>query len=195
MIYIPIGYTCNTAEELKKHNLRFHSYPFDWIFSSLSVIEDCIKDRFNKFLDKNFYYDINDERCKHSYYQQMIKTKNLIKLHKECTFCSYADDYEWYFFNHHNLTDENTYNALKRRCKRFLNVLDNEECCFVYMNEILDDTDDIVEFYKNTIEDKEKINCIGLIKGDNNKLIYSYKNLNIYNYIHSDYIGEILHSL
>ena len=192
MIYIPIGNTCNTAEELKKHNLRHHSYPFDWLFTSLEVIEDCIKDRFKFFLDKDYYYDINDERCKHSYYQNMIRTESLVKLHKECSFCRYPDDYEWHLFNHHNLTNVNIYSAFERRCDRFLNDLDNNECCFVYMNEILDDTDDIVKFYENTIEGNDKLRVIGLIKGDSNQLKYIDKNLKIYTYTNSSYIHEIL---
>ena len=49
MLYISIGNTCKTAEELKKHNLRVSAYPFDWLFSSLELVEHCKNDKFNKF--------------------------------------------------------------------------------------------------------------------------------------------------
>ena len=33
--FVPIGPCCFTTEYIKSCNLRNHSYPFDWIFSSI----------------------------------------------------------------------------------------------------------------------------------------------------------------
>lgn len=175
MKYISIGNNCKTAESLIKKNLRQKSYPFDWIFSSLQVIEDCIYDKFNKFLDRTYLYDITPERCKHSYYQPLIRTESHIKHHKECSFCKYDDEYEWYFFNHHDLSNEETYNTYKRRCERFLNDIEKEECCLVYTNEKTNDKEELVQFYKRIFEEKKNIYVLGLIKGIQDE--YKYKNL------------------
>ena len=53
--FISIGPLCGTAEILKENNLRTSAYPFDYIFSSLEMVKHCINDRFNIFLDKNYY--------------------------------------------------------------------------------------------------------------------------------------------
>ena len=37
-IYISLGHACGTAEFLQNQGLRTHSYPFDWMLSSLQFI-------------------------------------------------------------------------------------------------------------------------------------------------------------
>jgi len=55
-----LGTQCHTANYLKQNNLKFVSYPFDWIFSNPFVISDMLDDKFQKFLNKD-YYGIKDE--------------------------------------------------------------------------------------------------------------------------------------
>lgn len=180
MIYIPIGNTCKTAEFLIKNNLRHRAYPYDWIFSSLDVVSHSIKDRFKTFLDKECLYDVSSERAKHSFYNQMIKNDKSLRQHfNECTFCYYPPDYECSFFNHHNLQDEKIYEAFIRRCDRFLNDFENNECCLVYTNGKQDNTDEIIEFYKNNLEEKENIHMLAIVKGDEKNIFNRYKRLNI----------------
>ncbi len=50
-----LGTLCHTATLLKRNNLKISSYPFDWIFSNINIIIDCIEDDFNSFLDKKYY--------------------------------------------------------------------------------------------------------------------------------------------
>jgi hypothetical protein len=57
---ISLGTQCHTANYLKQNNLKFVSYPFDWIFSNPFVICDMLDDKFQKFLNKD-YYGIKDE--------------------------------------------------------------------------------------------------------------------------------------
>ena len=79
-------------------------------------------------------------------------------------------------FHHHNLTDKDTYDAYERRCNRFLKDISTEECCLVYMNDILDDTNDIIQFYHNIIENKINLYMVGLVKGYENKLLHKFQN-------------------
>ena len=80
-------------------------------------------------------------------------------------------------FHHHNLTDKDTYDAYERRCNRFLKDISTEECCLVYMNDILDDTNDIIQFYHNIIENKKFLYMVGLVKGYENKLLHKFKKI------------------
>jgi hypothetical protein len=55
IIYIlSVGPNCIRATDLQNNNYRFHSYPFDWMFTSLDMIEHCIEDEFKILLDKNY---------------------------------------------------------------------------------------------------------------------------------------------
>jgi hypothetical protein len=69
MEFISIGPYCETAILLKKYNYRNSSYPFDWIFSSLECVKNCLEDNFITFLDKNNYIKgTNDYSTKHIIY-------------------------------------------------------------------------------------------------------------------------------
>lgn len=43
---IPIGFNCSVATYLKQHNLRFNSYPLDYVISKkLSTINIFLRDK------------------------------------------------------------------------------------------------------------------------------------------------------
>ena len=48
-VFVPIGPCCYTTEYIKNSGLRNHSYPFDWIFSSIEMVNHCINDKFKMF--------------------------------------------------------------------------------------------------------------------------------------------------
>jgi hypothetical protein len=50
-IFVSLGYRCSSAALLKKLQLKNESYPFDWLVSRLSVIEDSIQSGFKEFLN------------------------------------------------------------------------------------------------------------------------------------------------
>lgn len=52
---IGIGPECITAAIIEMFGLRIRSYPFDWLFSSLPMIEHCLRDDFRAFLDPAQY--------------------------------------------------------------------------------------------------------------------------------------------
>lgn len=53
--YISLGYRCSTAGILKRLGIKHESYPFDWMISRLSIIQDCIHTRFAYFIDPKYY--------------------------------------------------------------------------------------------------------------------------------------------
>lgn len=46
---ISIGEFCATANLLKENNIRKESFPFDWIFSNLLFIKECLQTNFKPF--------------------------------------------------------------------------------------------------------------------------------------------------
>lgn len=69
---IPLGTFCITAEILRKADIRQASFPFDWLFCSVSSITDIMRDDFKKFLDPTYLVSISDEhegrKCMHALY-------------------------------------------------------------------------------------------------------------------------------
>jgi hypothetical protein len=117
MIHCSVGGLCHTAQLLKINGLKKASYPFDWIFSSIPMVEHCIKDDFKTFLDKSQYNDYNTNttlrknQCEHKFYGQMVFNgeHNVI-------------------FNHHNpLSNENDYAYFERCVNRFRDLLKSNE--------------------------------------------------------------------
>ena len=79
-LYIPIGLRCQPAQQLKEHNLRFCSLPYDWLGRcSLNFILDTIKQGVDNWLNKymvdplkaskyHFVYDMeNHVRFRHAF--------------------------------------------------------------------------------------------------------------------------------
>ena len=100
-----LGTLCHTASLLKKNNLKKESYPFDWIFSDLNLIKDCLKNNFIEFLNKNNYSSAEDKKCFNLFYNKTVP-----------------------IFNHHNpLIDMNDYNYFVRCVDRFNKILKSQE--------------------------------------------------------------------
>ncbi len=99
------GKNCHSSFLLKKMNYKMESYPFDWIFSEIHIILDCIKNEFDKFLDKQYYsLPIESNIQRHEYY-----------YNNDC-----------YMFNHRNPLKDNDYEYYKRCVERFRKLIKNE---------------------------------------------------------------------
>ena len=124
---IPLGSQCFSAFFLKKYNLKYTSYPFDWIFSNPYIILDMLNDNFEKFLNKNYYVfkNENDEKNKHSVYLTDL-----------------------YMFNHRNPIKDEDYLYYLRCINRFYKVLQKKEKKLFIMtllnNEIKNELDNII---------------------------------------------------
>jgi len=181
MEYVSIGPVCDSADILKIVNLRKNAYPFDYIFSSLEMITHCINDKFITFLDKSYYeYGLDKTSTKHTIYNKMLDTEQLIK-HNIAFNTNYKPS-EGNLFNHHNLIDNNDiYEAFKRRCKRFLDLINNNKrVCFVYVNSYTDNIDELIEF-SNQFSNNKNIYTIGIFANNSTKkILYSSSNCIIY---------------
>jgi hypothetical protein len=82
MKFISIGPYCKTAQILIEHKLRTQAYPFDYIFSSLEMIQHCLNDRFDIFLNRKLYIPGNDNKStKHVFYCKFLDTDILYRHH------------------------------------------------------------------------------------------------------------------
>jgi hypothetical protein len=48
-----LGSLCHTAVFIKRNKFRTCAYPFDWAFSNPDIIQKCLQDDFNTFLNKS----------------------------------------------------------------------------------------------------------------------------------------------
>ena len=123
-----IGSLCHSSQFIKKNNLKLESYPFDWIFSNLNMIEHCIEDNFKIFLDRQYYTrntNVKDKEPKqfHIYYYPNKTT----------------------MFNHRNPLIKNHYDYYNRCVDRFKMLLSNKNNkLFIYFGNI--DENKFIEF-------------------------------------------------
>ena len=196
MEFVSIGPYCDTADILKRHNLRLNAYPFDYIFSSLEIVKHAINDKFNVFLDKQYYTNGTHEySTRHSFYCKLLDTE-LLHIHHIKN--GYSKDYmvsSGNLWNHHNLMDNNIYEQFKRRCDRFMNLFNNNsKIVFVYYNLYTNDFDDIVDFY-NYFADNKNIYVIGIFQNDcDKKILYEKDNCKIYQNYDNQYIFDEIKS-
>lgn len=190
MEFISIGPYCSGADILKDNGLKNHSYPFDYIFSSLEMVNHCINDRFNIFLDKNNYKGGSH----HLFYSKFIDTEILRKHHIAHGRTDIANNLiNREIFLHHNLLDNDTYLSFVRRCNRLLNLIDNNnKIIFIYYNCYTNDFNDILDFYNNFSTNKN-ICVVGIFENSNDKkMLFESSNCKIYqNYDRNFIFNEI----
>jgi hypothetical protein len=189
--YISIGSFCASAEMLRVGGRRTQAFPFDYILSSLPMIRHIIEDRCNIFLDKHYLVNRGNETF-HSFYCRYLNTPYLRKHYE-----AYPDELstimnlDCCIFRHHNLLDENTYQAFQRRCERFMNAIDNkEQIVFFHVNPYVDDNRDVFEFADSLHEYPFiRVVCMKTI-GDGKQIITHGNNCNVYQGYESHEIFE-----
>ncbi len=140
-----LGTLCHTSYFIKQSNLKTESYPFDWIYSNINVIIDCLEDNFSKFLDKKYYVNVkNSPACSHSLYGNSM-------------------------FNHYNPLKPEIYDYYSRCVNRFINLLNNSNNkLFIILNVNQNNNknidSDIINLYK--------LNNLLLSKTSNYKILY-----------------------
>ncbi len=103
-IILSLGSVCVTSTYLQRNHLKKFSCPFDWVFAPMSLVEDCLRDDFVKFLDRSYYcQEVDHKGSGHLLYGRHL-------------------------FNHHNpyLSDLD-YNYFQRCVERFRKVLNSRE--------------------------------------------------------------------
>lgn len=140
-VYISLGNYCLTSMLLKENNLKYESYPFDWMVSCIENITDIFSTDFKELLNKE-NLSSNNNSTKNKYYCD-ISNKYFLNLEND--------------HPHHNLFDENDYNYLVRCIDRLKNVFNNyKKVIFVmiqplYIANINQDNDNIIKLY-NTLK-------------------------------------------
>lgn len=97
-----LGSLCHSASFLKRNNLKKVSYPFDWIFSNMNIIKDCLNNNFSVFMNKEYFIEKNEK--------------------KKCGHKKYHPD----MFNHKNPFNEEDYHYYERCIVRFNDFLQSE---------------------------------------------------------------------
>lgn len=127
MKYISVGPLCTSAASMNRTGHRQASHPFDWIFSDLDMVTDCIKTKFEHFLNRDYIVPTEGDRSTNTYYQH------------HC---------EHNIYNHHDLSLPHVHALFVKRCARFLK--DIEEGAFLIYTTQCDnyqrDQDRIVNF-------------------------------------------------
>ena len=95
---ISLGPFCFNAMFMKKKMYKNASFPFDWLFSNLKMINDCLENDFDTFMDKSKHKKISSKASEHTEY----------KIHK--------------MFNHHDITSRKDYDYFSRCIARFRNL-------------------------------------------------------------------------
>lgn len=112
---VSVGDHCLTASVLKNLGLKKQSYPFDWIFSDIRMVNHCIQDGFSTFLDRSQHIKISDSE----------------KLSPDANFCDhryYKEHYGVLFaFNHYDISIDKIYKYYERYVDRFINLLNSDK--------------------------------------------------------------------
>ena len=197
MEFISIGPYCSCVDIINNNGLRNRAYPFDYIFSSLEMVKHCINDRFDIFLDKNYYkhcYDSSENGTHHLFYSKYIDTEILRKHHIANNVPDIANNLiNREIFLHHNLLDNDVYLSFVRRCNRLLNLIDNNnKIVFVYYNCYTNDFNDILDFYDNFSNNKN-IYVVGILENsDDTKMLFERANCKIYQNYDRNFIFDEL---
>jgi hypothetical protein len=137
---VSFGTLCVTSFLIKKSGMKKCSYPFDWIFSSPTIINDCIDTDFKLFLDREQYIDhpSGKDKCGHKTYNTCM-------------------------FNHIDVRITENYDYLTRCVERFRNLLKNNNnklfiLTYVRFKEKLDKKYKDEIFKLNKILDKNTTN-------------------------------------
>ena len=96
--FISIGPYCKTADFLKITKNRTFAYPFDWTFSSLFIISDCINDEFKSILNNDYIKFINYVQFSYIICDKILHLR--------------LDGVSPVVINHHNLKNEETYKCI-----------------------------------------------------------------------------------
>lgn len=152
------------------------------------MVEHCIENRFDIFLDKQYYKtgnapDVPHSNMHHLFYSKMIDTKLLRQHHIANNLPDIANNLKnREVFLHHNLLENDAvYLSFTRRCKRLLDLIDEKKnIAFVYCDSYTEDFDDIIKFH-NRFLDNENIYTIGIFQnGGDKKILYENGRCKIY---------------
>lgn len=69
---VSLGTLCMTVNMMERCELRRWPGPFDWVFSSPSIVLHCLRDNFGSFLDRTAYVAAPAKKAGHARYSMMV---------------------------------------------------------------------------------------------------------------------------
>ena len=144
---VSLGNNCCVSIGMKNLQIKQESYPFDWCINNPLIILDCLKTDFKNFVKFGDYTNLNDFGMK-NLQQNTIKRRTYYGSRLPDFYHNY---YNMEFGHFKNLNQEQLVSTFKRRCDRFLNLINegNKKILFVY-------TEEVNFFNKHFIDMKEK---------------------------------------
>lgn len=109
-----LGTRCVISHTLENEGLRGYAGPFDWMYSTVDMVIDCLKNKFSKFLNKKM---LTTTGCKGNMTGHKVYGPMLAKQ-QDTNTCSRI------VFPHHNLLTKKDYEHFQRAAARFLKVLE-----------------------------------------------------------------------
>jgi len=146
------------------------------------MVKHCINDRFNIFLDKNYYKYCSEKSTYHLFYSKFIDTEVLRKHHIANNLPEIANNLiNREIFMHHNLFNNDVYLTFVRRCNRLLDLIDNNnKIIFIYSDCYTNNFTPLLDFYNN-FSDNNNIFVVGIFENrEDKKMLYESSNCKIY---------------
>lgn len=190
MKIISLGPFCITKYAINKMKLDSPTMPFDWMFSSLPFIKNCIEDKFQTLLSRQYIFQRgpcwSNEKSLHDIYNQQIRNHPIITYHMTYKGDNTAEYDHFHMWNHYNLCKNDSYDRYKMLVERFMEALKSSEKKVFFYTLYYDkiDIDEIIafdQFLKQTIENYYLviIHCTFLkpviIETPDNIKIYSFQ--------------------
>ena len=129
---IPLGADCYSAITLDELNLRKISLPFDYIYSDIKMIKDCIENNFSNFLNLSNYKNFGRRGCINKFYKKK--------------------------FPHFNMFDIEMKQKMMKRIEKFKNILKSKEkklfvhIIGIYNKHYIAEIIDLLDKYSNNYE-------------------------------------------
>jgi hypothetical protein len=159
-IFIPIGSDCYTTFGLKDNNLRFQSFPFDWIVTYNGIYE-IIKNDFIDFIPTNQLTDQNI----YNEYNNIININGENDLLMDTHNNSILNNKYKILFYHNKFPDDNE--KIQRRIIRFNEILQKSEnkVIFIRKTHLQHHHTELKNFFSsneiiNEIEEAEKLDIL-----------------------------------
>ena len=142
MEIIPLGATCSIAYQLKSHNLREKSYPFDWVrINNLNNVTNLLKNNFYTFLDQDKY--------------DFKLISNDFEINGKMLSYIYANGYCKFYHDFDNYISSETFEIFsikyRRRINRLMETIKNSEKILFIREEIGNLNIDKIRKFSNTI--------------------------------------------
>lgn len=150
--FIPIGFNCVTADQLRIYNLRKAAYPLDWTLQDLETTISLISDNFAKFIDLSLSQSNNTQ----------------VYANNDPMITNLAYPGSGIIFAHHNPLDSKSLAYLTRCVSRWTSLsqeIKGKKILFIYIKSF-NDTNKPSQTWETLLESIEKKfpqNNIGLL--------------------------------